>query len=84
MPKNKSIYSVHPGVAMTQQWIATLKDKTGRSLDEWLALVARLGPKDEAGRRAWLKKEHGLGSNSAWWIAERSVGKHLEDGDPDL
>jgi hypothetical protein len=84
MAKTKSIYGVHPGVLMTQKWIATLKEKTGRSLDEWLALVKSKGPKDEAGRREWLKKEHGLGTNSAWWLAERSVGKGLEAGDPDL
>jgi hypothetical protein len=33
-PKWKSIYGVHPGVAMTQKWIAELKQKTGRSLEE--------------------------------------------------
>ena len=27
-------YSVHPGVAMVQKWVAELKSKTGRSLDE--------------------------------------------------
>jgi hypothetical protein len=82
--KTKSIYGVHPGVLMTQKWIASLKEKTGRSLEEWLALVAKKGPKDEAGRREWLKSEHGLGTNSAWWLAERSLGKGLEAGDPDL
>lgn len=35
-PKRKSIYGVHPGVLMTQKWIAELKEKTGRSLDEWM------------------------------------------------
>jgi len=82
--KKKSIYGVHPGVLMTQKWIASLKDKTGRSLEEWLALVAKKGPGDEAGRRDWFKREHGLGTNSAWWLAERSFGKGIEDGDPDL
>jgi hypothetical protein len=82
--KAKSIYGVHPGVLMTEKWIVTLKDKTGRSLEEWLALLARKGPKDEPGRRDWLKKEHGLGTNSAWWLAERSFGKGLEAGDPEL
>ena len=84
MAKKASIYSVHPGVLMTQKWIAALKEKTGRSLDEWLSLVARKGGKDEASRREWLRNEHGLGTNSAWWIAERSVGKGLEAGDPEL
>ena len=84
MAKTKSIYSVHPGVLMTQKWVASLKEKTGRSLDEWLALVSKKGPKDEAGRRDWLKAEHGLGTNSAWWLAERSLGKGQEADDPDL
>jgi len=84
MAKAKSLYSVHPGVLMTQKWIASLKEKTGRSLDEWLALIAKKGPKDEVARRDWLKKEYGLGTNSAWWLAERSLGKGLEADDPEL
>ena len=84
MARTTSIYSVHPGVLMTQKWIASLKEKTGRSLDEWIALVRKKGGKDEVSRREWLKKEHGLGTNSAWWIAERSVGKGLEADDSEL
>ena len=80
----KFIYSVHPGVLMTQKWIAELKQKTGRSLDEWLKHIKKDGPKDEQDRRAWLKEEYGLGSNTAWWLAERSIGKGAESGDPDL
>lgn len=80
--KKKSIYSVHPGVAMTVKWIAELKEKTGRSLDEWLRLIKKSGPKDEKARREWLKAEHGLGTNSAWWLAERAAGKGAEVGDP--
>ena len=82
-PKRKSIYGVHPGVAMTQKWVAELKDKTGRSLDEWLKLIKKSGPKDEKAQREWLKKEYGLGTNSAWWLAERANGKGSEIGDPD-
>ena len=83
-PAKKSIYSVHPGVLMTQKWIGELKQKTGRSLDEWLKYIKKSGPKDEKGRRAWLKEEHGLGTNTAWWLAERAEGKGEESGDPDL
>ena len=61
----KSVYSVHPGVAMVQDWIASPPAKTGRSLDEWLALVKKSGPRAEAERRDRLKREHGLGTNSA-------------------
>jgi Domain of unknown function (DUF5655)/Domain of unknown function (DUF4287) len=75
MPKRKALYSVHPGVAMVQKWIAELKEKTGRSLDEWLKHIEREGPTTEAARRVWLKANHGLGTNSAWWLAERSVGR---------
>jgi len=82
-PKKKSIYGVHPGVAMTQKWIAELKEKTGRTLDEWLNFIKKKGPKDEKARREWLKTEHGLGTNSAWWLAERADGKGAEIGDPD-
>ena len=81
--RRKSIYGVHPGVLMTQKWIADLKQKTGRSLDEWLKFIKKEGPSTEAARRDWLKEQHQLGTNSAWWLAERSVGKGEESGDPD-
>jgi hypothetical protein len=80
---SRSFYSVHPSVAMVQDWIAGLKSKTGRSLDEWIRLIKTSGPPIEKERRDWLNKEHGLGTNSAWWLAERAEGKGGEDGDPD-
>src|SRR6476469_7252999 len=76
-------YSVHPSVAMVRTWIDTLPQKTGRSLDDWLRLIEAEGPPGEKERRDWLKAEHGLGTNSAWWLAERSVGKGGEDDDPE-
>ena len=81
--RSASPYSVHPGVAMVQAWVATLKEKTGRSLEEWLQLIQESGPSTEKERRDWLKKQHGLGTNSAWWLAERAEGKGQEDGDPE-
>jgi hypothetical protein len=81
--KRKSIYGVHPGILMTQKWVAELKQKTGRSLDEWISFVKKSGPKNEKERREWLKQEHGLGTNLAWWIAERADGKGTEADDPD-
>ncbi len=68
---------------MTQKWIAELKQKTGRSLEEWLAFIKKSGPKDEKARREWLKQKHGLGTNSAWWLAERADGKGTEIDNPD-
>lgn len=81
--RKKPLYGVHPGVRMVQDWIEALPAKTGRSLEAWLALVKKEGPKDEAARRAWLKEEHGLGTNSAWWLAERAAGRGTEDSDPE-
>jgi len=83
-PKKRSIYGVHPGVKMVADWIESLPSKTGRSLQQWVSLVRAEGPEDEKGRREWLKEMHGFGTNAAWWIAERSVGKGLHDGDPDM
>jgi hypothetical protein len=82
-PKKKSIYGVHPGVTATQKWVAELKQKTGRSLDEWLQLIKKSGPKDEKARGEWLKAEHGLGTNSAGWLAEQAEGKGSDVDNPD-
>jgi len=68
---------------MTQKWVGELKQKTGRSVEEWLQLIKKSGPKDEKERRDWLKSEHGLGSSSASWLAERSVGKGGEVDNPE-
>lgn len=79
----KSLYGVHPGVEMMAKWVAELKQKTGRSVEEWVALVKKEGPPTEKERRDWFKSKHKLGTNCAWWLAERSVGKTSEDSDPD-
>ena len=79
----KSIYSVHPSIRMVQDWIATLKEKSGRSLEEWLELIKNDGPPSEKERRDWLKNKYKLGTNTAWWLAERAEGKGSEDSDPD-
>ena len=76
-------YSVHPGVQMAQGIIAKLKEKTGKTLDEWVSLAQKSGPRDEKERAAWLKSKHGLGTNYAGWITERSFGRGLESSDPD-
>ena len=79
----KSIYSPHPGIAMTIKWVAELKEKTGRTLEEWVKHINKNGPETEAERRDWLKGELKLGTNTASWLAGRSVGKGDEDTDPE-
>jgi uncharacterized protein DUF5655/uncharacterized protein DUF4287 len=77
-----SLYDVHPGVEMVQKWVAELKGKTGHTLEEWIALVKKEGPKEEKARREWLKAKHKFGTNGAWWIAERADGKGGEEDTP--
>jgi hypothetical protein len=71
----KSTYDVHPSLSMFQSVLAGLKQKIGKDLEEWIKFVEKEGPASEEDRRLWLKTRHGLGTNYAWWIAERSVGK---------
>jgi hypothetical protein len=79
----ESIYGVHPGVAMVQKAIVQLKDKTGRSLEEWIECINADGPATVEGRRDWLKQTHGIGTNYASWLADWSLGQGKEDGDPE-
>jgi hypothetical protein len=86
MPATKKVasstYDVHPNLGMYQSSLAGLKQKTGRTMEEWIKLLQKSGPATEKERRTWLKAEHGLGMNYAGWIAEHSVGKG-DDGNPE-
>jgi len=73
-----SLYDVHPGITMLQKWIATLKEKTGHSLEEWVALAKKKGPAGHRELREWLKKQHKLGGNAAWHVADEVHGKAVE------
>lgn len=81
--KTKSLYGVSPSVFTFQKWAAGLKGKTGRSLDEWVALVKKEGLKDEKARAEWLKKNHKFTSYNAGWIAERAGGKGGDHDSPE-
>lgn len=50
---------------------ASMKERTGRTVDEWVALVVAGGvdPLDQKAVRRWLKAEHGVPQNSRWAIA---------------
>jgi hypothetical protein len=79
----KIVYGVHPGVAMVQKWVNELKDKTGRTLEEWTALIRKQAPRELPARRDWLKTKHKLGTNTAWWLAERADGQPTWDESPE-
>lgn len=74
-------YGVHPSVAYAQSIVAGMKARTGRSLDEWAALLAEQGPEAPAERKAWLKSAHGLGATTATLVLERAAGKDRSEVD---
>jgi len=82
-PHKRWKYDLHPSVRMADSIIKGMKEKTGRSIDEWVAHVKKHGPAGEKERAAWLKKEHDLGTNYAGWIAQRSAGKTEATEDAD-
>ncbi len=53
----------------------SMKDRTGKSLDEWVALVQKSGVDqlDQKAVRNWLKSEHGVLQNSQWAIADAAA-----------
>ena len=80
----KSVYSFHPGFAMEATSREKLKERTGKTLEDWIKIVKKSGPATEKDRRAWLKQEHGITTNYAQWIVERAAGRGApEDYDPD-
>jgi hypothetical protein len=69
---------------MEAGYSARLLERTGKTLEQWVELVRASGPPTEKERRAWLRDEHGMTTNYAWWIAERAGGRGAaEDYDPE-
>lgn len=54
---------------------ASMEKRTGRTVDEWVALVraSDLDPLDQNAVRRWLKSEHDLPQNSRWAIAYQAA-----------
>jgi predicted transport protein len=53
----------------------SMKERTGRTLEEWVAVVRASGidPLDQNAVRRWLKTEHGVLQNSQWAIADAAA-----------
>lgn len=55
---------------------ATLAERTGRSLEQWVeavqteAATGAFDVLDQKAVRAWLKSEHGMAQNSQWAVAD--------------
>jgi hypothetical protein len=54
---------------------ASLRQRTGRSLEEWVEEVHRAGldPLDQHSVRRWLREEHAVPLNSQWAIADAAA-----------
>lgn len=54
---------------------ASMAERTGRTLEEWVAVVEASGldPLDRTAVRRWLKTEHGVLQNSQWVIADAAA-----------
>ena len=53
----------------------SMAERTGRTLEEWVALVAASGvdPLDQNAVRRWLREVHGVKQNSQWAIADAAA-----------
>lgn len=83
--RRASIYSPHPGFKMEEAYHRNLKERTGKTLEQWVAFVKKSGPAGKRPRIDWLKQDHGLTTNYATWIADSVDGQglSLESYDPD-
>jgi predicted transport protein len=56
---------------------ASIQERTGRSMDEWVALVEGSGvdPLDQNAVRRWLREVHGVRQNTQWAIADAVAGR---------
>jgi hypothetical protein len=54
---------------------ASMEQRTGRTLEEWVVVVRESGldPQDQRAVRAWLKDVHGIPQNSQWAIADAAA-----------
>lgn len=75
-------YSVHPSISRSDTILKNLPKTTGRSLEEWTALLDAECPGDEKVREQFLKTQYKLGGETSYLIAYRSVGKAMDISDP--
>ncbi len=82
--KQKSIYSPSPSFAYYQALIENTLARTGKTFEEWVAILHSDGPSDEKAQQGWLKKEYGLSVNpSSLVVATDKEGATVEDYNPE-
>ena len=79
----KTIYSVHPSVAYWRSIIERMPVTTGKSLDQWVALLKKQALPDAKAQKEWLKTTHKLGGTTTSMIADALKGVKPADTDPD-
>ncbi|MCX6637581.1 MAG: DUF4287 domain-containing protein [Acidobacteria bacterium] len=57
MSGKKSLYSPHPAIAHEAAMIRNMPEKTGRTLQQWIAIARKAAPPGEKERRQWLNLE---------------------------
>lgn len=75
------MYAVHPSIAYRQSILNNLKSKTGRSADEWAALLRQEAPAGDKARLDWLKTHYQLGRSTAALIVEYASGQAMDYAD---
>jgi predicted transport protein len=60
--------------AATETMIRNFPEKTGKSLDEWVAIVKKLGPKKHGELVKFLKESHGMGHGYANLVVHTAGG----------
>lgn len=65
----------HSPRAMMAAVTASMKERTGRTVEQWVDLVSAAGldPLNQNAVRRWLSGEHGLGQNSCWAVADAAA-----------
>lgn len=75
------MYAVHPSVAYARTIVANIPARTGRSIEDWTALIKRDGPNGTKARIAWLRQVHGLGGSTAFMLVDWAEGRTAEYSD---
>jgi hypothetical protein len=74
--KTKKIpYATSVVAAMEEKFLARVQEKTGKSYEAWRRLLVKEGPTGSKERVAWLKKQHGLPSMTAHFLANERYAK---------
>jgi hypothetical protein len=71
----KSLYSPHPSLAHWRAMVESLPERTGKTVEEWRALLRKSGLESAAEQRKWLKEKHGLGLSTIGLILDEAEHK---------